>query len=303
MSPRNQWAGYENNNWTPVGATIAELKPDFYFAHPGGMFSPWGLASQRLVHDTIIVTGLAKLMSEEIDKFWASADLYTKFGFLHKRGIFMIGEPGVGKSMTAMLLARHVIAKGGSVITARNVSTLNHALHQIRAIHPNMPLMNLMEDVEAFYHSSPNELLSLLDGEDQINNVIHIATTNQPAVLDARFLDRPGRFDSVAWVGLPDAATRRAYLTSILPADTTIEVIDTLVAKSKGLLLSHLRELIASVMILGRSIDTTIAALKLMREGSRKNNIERDKLGFAELFTSPSDDIDDPTEEPVAAAA
>lgn len=291
---KQQWTGADTNYWTPVGATTPNLKPGMYKIAPGGMFSPWGLVEIPLTHDNVIVTGLAKQVIEEIDKFWASAETYRKFGFLHKRGVLMIGEPGAGKSMTAMLLAQHNINNGGVVIIGgRRVGLLTHALHIIRSTHPAMRIFNLMEDVEHAYNDDPIGLTSLLDGETQISGVLHVATTNVPQHLDARFLDRPGRFDSVIWVKSPDLATRRTYLAAILPADTPATTLDELATKSKGLLLSHLRDLIVATQVLGRSIDDSVAALLEMREQSKSNDDARAKLGFQQLFSTPNE-ADDP---------
>ena len=49
-----------------------------------------------------------------------------------------------------------------------------------------------------------SEYLSLLDGENQIGNVVYVATTNYPEKLDKRFTDRPSRFDVVQKISMPN---------------------------------------------------------------------------------------------------
>ena len=56
-----------------------------------------------------------------------------------------------------------------------------------------------------------SQLLTELDGIEELRGVVTLATTNRPDILDPALL-RPGRFDVQIEIGLPDVATRRAIL-------------------------------------------------------------------------------------------
>jgi transitional endoplasmic reticulum ATPase len=60
---------------------------------------------------------------------------------------------------------------------------------------------------ESFEATLVSQLLSLMDGMNDLGRVCVIATTNRPSALDSA-LRRPGRFDHEIEVGLPDAAAR-----------------------------------------------------------------------------------------------
>jgi len=269
-----QWAGYEDNLWEPVGGTLPKINPGVYKINPSP-FSNWTLSAIKPKHDTIIETGLVSEVFSTIQKFWASREQYHKFGFLHKRGVLMIGSPGIGKSMTAMCLCHKVAAHGGIAVMAQPqhpfAGMVTSCLRGIREAEPVLPILNLMEDIERFLKqtSGMSSLTSLLDGETQIDNVVHVATTNIPDKLDARFLNRPGRFDDVIYVTAPTPEVRRAYLMAVLPPEVLKDIahasqIDKLVEASDGLLLSHMKELIASVFVLGRTPESAVASLREM---------------------------------------
>ena len=294
-----QWAGKEDNEWQPTGPTVPKLDPGFYKLSPGGLMRPWSLNLHEIKHDTIISTGLAKDMASDIDTFLQKRDHYRKFGFLHKRGYLLAGAPGVGKTMTAFLLCHHVISHGGIAVTIPSPNFLKFlafALQSIREVQPNVPIINLMEDLELHFATDPRTLLNILDGENQVDNIVHIATTNFPSQLDARLLNRPGRFDRVVTVGPPDAATRRSYLQAILPSDS-LNMLDEMVAKTDGFMLSHLHGLIAGALVQEQPIDTVIAQLRAMNKTPTSSSSNREVqasalYSLAEMISSMASTVE-----------
>ena len=55
-----------------------------------------------------------------------------------------------------------------------------------------------------------NTILAEMDGLEELNNVVLIGATNRPNLIDPALL-RPGRFDELIFVGVPDVAGRRAH--------------------------------------------------------------------------------------------
>jgi transitional endoplasmic reticulum ATPase len=79
---------------------------------------------------------------------------------------------------------------------------------------------------ESFEATLVSQLLSLMDGMNDLGRVCVIATTNRPSALDAA-LRRPGRFDHEIEIGLPDAEARLHILgihTRDMPTDPDLDL-------------------------------------------------------------------------------
>jgi SpoVK/Ycf46/Vps4 family AAA+-type ATPase len=283
----NQWTGKDSNLWHPVGNTAPLLEPGYYKVKCPTDFTPFGFAQETLNHDNIIVTGLAKRVISDINKFLAAKARYTKFGFLHKRGVLMTGIPGTGKTLTAILIANRVIQAGGIAVVPPDfdgehepIQMFTRGIRLIRAMHPSMPILTIIEDVENF----SRDLEYLLDGENQVDNIVHIAITNHPEKLDAKLLNRPGRFDDVIYVEAPDAETRAEYLTKTLPADTDPALCAEIVRVTDGMLLSHMREIVNAHFILERSLESAVASIKEMMARSDENDAAKNKINLPPAF-------------------
>lgn len=266
MKP-TQWAGHEENKWMPVPTTTPLLKPAIYRIQVlASMFGDsWTLESISVTHDNIRPIGVVKPLSETIKRFFESYARYASLGLIHKRGFLLHGPPGTGKTLAAMMICDEVVRVGGSaIISADSPVITGQALSAVRSMHPDMPLVCLWEDIENICEDDSYEratMTAMLDGDSQINRVVHIATTNHFQRLDAAFINRPGRFDDIVYVGAPEREVRLAYLQSMLPNEPPA-LIEELANKSDGLLLSHLRDTIVSVFVLGRSVNETITRLK-----------------------------------------
>lgn len=88
-----------------------------------------------------------------------------------------------------------------------------------------------------------SELLSILDGENQISGVCNIATTNYPELLDKRIVGRPCRFDRVH------------RIKKRLPKGAPIE---EWVRRTDGLSIASISETIISVFCFGKTLDEAV---------------------------------------------
>ena len=140
----------------------------------------------------------------------------------------------------------------------------------------------LLEDIDSIAGEnrySTSRLLNILDGVKQIENVVYIATTNYPEKLQERITNRPSRFDRRYKVELPSDEIRKSYIVNKLNDEDLATInINEWVKKTKGMSLSHLKEVVISTIIMGRDFDETIDNL----EGMKKTPTVKDKkeVGF-----------------------
>lgn len=206
---------------------------------------------------------------EEVRRFWELEEQFSKRGFIHKRGVMLWGPPGSGKTATLQQLISIVVKKHGGVGIFIDQPVCAAACLQIlRRIEPVRPIVALLEDLDALIERhGENEYLSLLDGEAQVSNIVFVATTNYPELLDRRFVDRPSRFDLIKQIGMPSAAARRAYLGAKEPSLTDDE-LNEWVNRSDGFSIAHLREMIVLCRCYGKTLDEAVERLDEMRQGS-----------------------------------
>lgn len=201
----------------------------------------------------------------EIDLFWGLKKKFNEFKLLHKRGYILWGPQGSGKSSTIAFIMKKMVTTGGLVIVADSPQLLSGALSSLRSVEPNRPVVIIWEDLDSVVRQyGESEVLSVLDGESQVDNICFIATTNFPELLNDRITNRPSRFDRIERIGMPSAEARKIYLEAKVGTTFSPDGID-LVAESDGLSIAHLRELIIGIWCLGSPPATVIKRLQKMK--------------------------------------
>jgi AAA+ superfamily predicted ATPase len=285
----NQWAIHGGGRYTPTMPTTHKLPSGFYelsLDHNIGI----SFEKKEVGTDELFTLPSQELQDIiiDIEKFWGRADQYKKYGFLHKRGILLYGDPGAGKSGIIQLCTKYLIDKmGGVVINLSNgdqVEYYSKIIGSFRSVEPDRPLIVILEDLDAIAGEgnwSTSMLLNILDGIKQINNVVYIATTNYPEKLEERITNRPSRFDRRYEVLMPTREVRESYFRNKL-SEEEIQNIDLKrwIKETEGMSLAHLRELIVSVVAMGNSFEETLNRLNGLKikptiKGKKK------KIGFS----------------------
>lgn len=276
-----QWALGGNGRFSPVGQTVPTLPAGIYepFAIPG----MWGVERLKVSSDGIyslpeMATGQ---VLDEAERFWRSEDKYRKHGLLYKRGIIMFGPPGSGKTITVKILMNELVQRDGIVVVIQGVNLAIMVLKAIRRIEPRRNLIVVFEDIdEIIIQNGESSVLSLLDGESSIDNVLMLATTNYADKLGARIINRPSRFDSRVYVDMPSDAARGSYLAQATANSLTESNLQQWVNDTKGMSIAHLRELVAAVYCLEQDYNDVVKRLKEMgtvikakEDGFRRGNI------------------------------
>jgi hypothetical protein len=269
-SEHRQWQVAANDTFRAAGVTVASLPADVYVGGYDGL-GPYVERRGVLCDDLIELPDHATgRVLAGMETFWSSAERYRTLGLIHKRGVLLWGPQGSGKTVTVQLLMRRLIARDGIVLLFGNPQISLVVLPMIRRIEPKRPLIVVMEDIDEMIGSyGEHEILSFLDGEKQIDNVVQIATTNYPERLGARILNRPSRFDERIFVGMPSPESRLTYLrTAAERSGSRIEMaqLERWRDDTNGLSIAHLREFIAGVLCLHEPYDAVLGRLRSMGE-------------------------------------
>lgn len=223
---------------------------------------------------------------QEFDDFWARRSAFVDRGFLHKRGFLLWGPPGSGKTSCVNLLTRRLIHDVDGILLFLDVPEVAaRCLRMLRLIEPERPIVAIMEDIDALIQKyGEHEYLALLDGEAQVDRICFVATTNYPENLDRRFCDRPSRFDTIQYIGMPSAEARAAYLTA-KEKSLSADEVRRWVAETDGFSLAHLKELIVAVKCLGQTFEAALERLEAMRvrRPSSEDEPTRRRAGFIGL--------------------
>ncbi len=187
----------------------------------------------------------AKTELAEVVDFLKTPDRYKRLGARLPRGVLLIGPPGTGKTLLARAVAGEAHVPFFSISASEFVelfvgvgaSRVRDLFAKAKAAAPSIVFVDEIDAVgrqrgaglgggNDEREQTLNQLLVEMDGFDADTNIIVIAATNRPDVLDPALL-RPGRFDRQVTVGFPDRAGREAILrihTKNLPLAPTVEL-------------------------------------------------------------------------------
>jgi cell division protease FtsH len=231
----------------------------------------------------------------EIKEFLENPKKFQALGAQIPKGVLLYGPPGTGKT----LLARAVAGEAGvpffsisgsdfvEMFVGVGASRVRDLFEQAKQASPCIIFMDEIDAVGRHRgaglggghderEQTLNQLLVEMDGFEMKDNIILIAATNRPDILDPALL-RPGRFDRQIVVDRPDRSGRRKVLEVHArgkPLGREID-LDTLAAGTPGFTGADLRNLINE------------AALLAARRG--KKMIEQDELeeGIMRVIAGP----------------
>jgi cell division protease FtsH len=172
----------------------------------------------------------AKSDLQEVVGFLRQPQKYHELGARIPRGVLLVGPPGTGKTLLARAVAGEAAAPFFNLSASEFVemfvgvgaSRVRDLFTQAKTAAPAIVFIDELDAVgrrrgaglgavNDEREQTLNQLLVEMDGFDERHEVIVLAATNRPDVLDPALL-RPGRFDRQVTVGLPDRPGREGIL-------------------------------------------------------------------------------------------
>ncbi|HEY8738535.1 MAG TPA: ATP-dependent zinc metalloprotease FtsH [Candidatus Dormibacteraeota bacterium] len=223
-----------------IVAGILYLNRRMAAAGPGGILGAFGRSQAKLyapdsgARTTFAdVAGIdeAKQDLAEIVDFLKTPEKYQRLGAQIPHGVLLVGPPGTGKTLLARAVAgesnRPFFSLSASefveAIVGVGAARVRDLFAQAKAAAPSIIFIDELDAIGRSRASSAsfgandereqtlNQILTEMDGFTPSQNVVVLAATNRPEVLDPALL-RPGRFDRRVTVNAPDKAGREAIL-------------------------------------------------------------------------------------------
>ncbi|MFA4964436.1 MAG: ATP-dependent zinc metalloprotease FtsH [Thermoleophilia bacterium] len=235
------------------------------------------------------VAGVDEAVEElhEIKEFLENPKKFQQLGARIPKGVLLYGPPGTGKT----LLARAVAGEAGvpffsisgsdfvEMFVGVGASRVRDLFEQAKQ---NAPCIIFVDEIDAVgrhrgagmggghdeREQTLNQLLVEMDGFEMKDNIILIAATNRPDILDPALL-RPGRFDRQIVVDRPDRPGRRAILdvhSRGKPISKEID-LDALAAQTPGFTGADLANLVNEAALLAARYGKKVIEMHELEEG------------------------------------
>lgn len=189
----------------------------------------------------------AKLNLQEIVDFLKYPEKYRKLGARIPKGVLLVGASGVGKTLLAKAIAGEAGVPFFSVAGSEFMEMLvgvgsSRARDLFKIAREQEPSLIFIDEIDAIgrqrgmgiggghdeREQTLNQILIEMDGFDERTNVIVLAATNRPDMLDPALV-RPGRFDRKISIPLPDFDDRQGIIQIHMrnkPFEDTVSVED-----------------------------------------------------------------------------
>ncbi|MBS7644032.1 CDC48 family AAA ATPase [Candidatus Bathyarchaeota archaeon] len=241
-----------------------------------------------------------KLLREAVELPLKDPGLFEQMGIRPPKGVLLYGPPGTGKTLLAKAVATesqaNFISVRGPELLSKWVGESEKGVREIfRKARESAPCIIFVDEIDSIAphrglrgsdsgvtERVVNQLLTEIDGITVLKDVVTIAATNRPDLLDQALL-RPGRFDRIIYVPPPDREARLQIFkvhTKRMPLSDEVK-LDELAAKTEGYTGADIEALCRE------------AAMIAIREGYKARKVEmRDFLKAMEIIkpsVSPED--------------
>ena len=153
------------------------------------------------------------------------SDSFRRMGIRAPQGVLLYGPPGTGKTLLAKAVANEtdanfILVKGPELISmwvGESEKGIRKIFEKARQAAPTIIFFDEIDSIASrrgleqggarTTERMVNQILTEMDGLEELNDVVVMAATNRPDILDSALL-RPGRFDRMLFVTVPDKKSR-----------------------------------------------------------------------------------------------
>jgi transitional endoplasmic reticulum ATPase len=183
-------------------------------------------------------------LKEAVELPLKNPEVFRKMGIRTPKGIMLYGPPGTGKTLLAKAVATeseaNFISIKGPEVFSKWVGESEKAVRELfRKARLSAPCIIFIDEIDALApvrggmeegtkvgERMVNTLLLEMDGLEELKNIVVLAATNRPDIVDQALL-RPGRFDNIIEIPFPDDASRFEILkihTKNMPMDKDVDL-------------------------------------------------------------------------------
>jgi len=247
--------------------------------------------------DLVLSESVVNLVRKDFESFLRREQWFRNNGLPFRRGYLLHGLPGNGKTSLIRTMLATSGLPGYTIRLFQEHMDDAHLERMFRSAANTAPSVVVIEDIDRAFPRTPSsglpcqvslqQLLNCLDGVDFQDGVIVVATANDPTVLDAAILRRPGRFDRVVAIPAPDLQLRLRYFRKFNPYLEEESIVRT-AEDSDGFSFAQLKEvyILAGQMAFERSTEVTgndlLEGVRVLRGGMALVSDHKRKVGFVE---------------------
>ncbi|PSR01994.1 MAG: AAA family ATPase [Bacteroidetes bacterium QS_8_68_28] len=230
-------------------------------------------------------------LREGIELPLKNPEAFRRMGIRPARGFLLYGPPGTGKTLMAKAVAREAEAnfistKSSDLLSkwyGESEQQLARLFHRARQVAPTIVFIDEIDSLAPQRGGAlgepqvtervVNTLLAEMDGLEELQDVVVIGATNRPTLLDPALL-RPGRFDEVVYVPVPEPEGRRKILsihTAEMPLAEDVD-LESLAERTHGFTGADLENLArrAGLLSLREDPDTEEVAMRFFEESLKE---------------------------------
>ncbi len=171
-----------------------------------------------------------RMLQEGVELPLKRPDAFRRLGIHPARGFLLFGPPGTGKTLIAKAVAREaeanfIATKSSDLLSkwyGESEQQVSRLFARARQVAPAVIFIDEIDSLApqrggglgepAVTERVVNTLLAEIDGLEELQGVVVIGATNRPTLLDPALL-RPGRFDELVYIPVPDQAARERILS------------------------------------------------------------------------------------------
>jgi len=209
-------------------------------------------------------------------------EVFKRLGIRPPRGILLYGPPGTGKTLLAKAIAKeseaNFILVNGPSLLSKWVGESEKAVREIfRKARQTAPTILFFDEIDALVprrssgggdnHSTErvvNQMLTEMDGLESLNDVVIVAATNRPDIVDPALL-RQGRFDRIILTPIPDVKGRKKIFeiyTEKMPKAKDVTITE-LAEKTEGYVGADIEGVCREAAMIALREDLNVKSVKM----------------------------------------